>query len=282
MRTPRQRTDYPYRAILALLVISVFALSVLTSCLGKGGRTNESMQADASSSQVQGETNDVTDLVPVPVDTEQQAEAEAEPESYDQERLGIDVSELQGEIDWEAVAADGVSFAFLRIGGRGTTEGGLYHDELFRHNLRAAHAAGIECGAYFFSQAMTVEEAREEAQFVLQLLDGCTLEYPVAFDYETLEDTRIADVDIETATSCARTFCDAMTSAGYKAMIYGNDYDLMHLDLSKLSDLSIWLAHYSDDPTSDLPYSILQYTAKGSIDGIDTIVDLNTDLGTWR
>ena len=87
-------------------------------------------------------------------------------------RTGVDVSSHQGFIDWEAVAADNIQFAMLRIGYRGSTEGGIRADELFETNLKGAQSAGLDVGVYFFSQAINVEEAREEAAFVLSAAKG--------------------------------------------------------------------------------------------------------------
>ena len=96
---------------------------------------------------------------------------------------GIDVSVFQDNIDWNAVAADGIDYVMLRIGGRGYGEGALYEDTNFPQNFNGAKNAGLKVGVYFFSQAITVEEATEEASFVLQLLNGAQLDFPVAFDW---------------------------------------------------------------------------------------------------
>ena len=103
-------------------------------------------------------------------------------------QLGVDVSDHQGSIDWSAVASDGVDFAFVRVGNRGYTEGALYADTRYAENIDNATSAGLDVGAYFFSQAVSVEEAREEAEFVLRLLAGRYLALPVAYDHEPVAD----------------------------------------------------------------------------------------------
>lgn len=103
-------------------------------------------------------------------------------------QLGVDVSDHQGAIDWSAVASDGVDFAFVRVGNRGYTEGALYADTRYAENIDNATSAGLDVGAYFFSQAVSVEEAREEAEFVLRLLAGRYLALPVAYDHEPVAD----------------------------------------------------------------------------------------------
>ena len=99
-------------------------------------------------------------------------------------RLGVDVSEYQGDVDWEQVKAAGMDFAMLRIGYRGMTEGRLNPDESFERNFTGATDAGLFVGAYFFSQAVTEEEAVEEANYVISLLGGRKLAYPIVFDWE--------------------------------------------------------------------------------------------------
>lgn len=196
-------------------------------------------------------------------------------------RRGIDVSELQGEIDWKAVAADGIEFAFVRVGYRGSSEGGLFEDERYKSNLAGAQAAGIDCGAYFYSQAIDVNEAKAEAEFVAKALAGRKLEYPVAFDYEVLTSghtTRAAGVDPETAVAIAKTFCAEIEKAGYDTLIYGNIHDLEHFQHDQLKGIPIWYAEYSESPSHNVDYAFWQYSCTGLVSGIATEVDLNIDV----
>lgn len=192
--------------------------------------------------------------------------------------LGIDVSYLQGNIDWAAVAADGIDFAFIRIGYRGNTEGGLYVDDYFAENLSGAKAAGIKVGAYFFSSAISLAEATEEAQFCLEQLDGASLDLPLAFDHEpTANGTGRADnVAKEEMDAIVQGFNAQISNAGYKTMIYGNAGDLNRYDDSILAKNAIWFAEYdASHPSSYLNYSVWQYTNDGAVAGISTNVDMN-------
>ena len=191
---------------------------------------------------------------------------------------GVDVSAYQADIDWQAVAADGIDFAMIRVGWRGNTDGYLHEDICFEQNWAGTQEAGLPCGVYFFSQATSVDEAREEAVFALELLAGRELAYPVVFDYEPLDGHRLAGIDSATATSCARVFCDVIADGGYEPMIYGNRYDLQYLDASQLSDVRIWFAEYAATPSLEEPFALWQYTNSGSVAGIETPVDLNLDL----
>ena len=193
-------------------------------------------------------------------------------------QLGVDVSDHQGAIDWSAVASDGVDFAFVRVGNRGYTEGALYADTRYAENIDNATSAGLDVGAYFFSQAVSVEEAREEAEFVLRLLAGRYLALPVAYDHEPVADGagRANNMDRETLTACARAFCERLEQGGYGTMIYGNSGDMARYDRADLGGRPVWFAEYdAAEPHAQFDFAIWQYTNGGSVAGIGTAVDLN-------
>ena len=193
-------------------------------------------------------------------------------------RFGVDVSEHQGHIDWQAAADDGVEFALIRLGNRGATEGHLYLDAYFEANLEGAEQAGILTGVYFFSQAINEEEAREEAQFVLTHLDGRTLNYPVAFDHERVvpDGGRVNSLNGEQVSRCAAAFFEVLQAAGYTTMLYGNSNDLNRLGAATLDSHDLWFAEYgTTHPTLEHDLVIWQYTSHGSVEGIPTYTDLN-------
>ncbi len=191
-------------------------------------------------------------------------------------QLGVDVSKYQGNIDWERVAAAGIRFAILRVGGRGYGQSGnLFADETAQKNYTAAKAAGLQVGAYFFSQAVSVEEAREEAAYVLELVKDWSLELPIAFDWEYVSDTaRTANTDAATVTACAQAFCEELLAAGRQAMVYIRP-EMQILKLEALAEYPHWVALYSD--TMDHPYrfTLWQYSKTGKVPGIAGNVDLN-------
>lgn len=194
-------------------------------------------------------------------------------------RTGIDVSSHQQQINWSSVAQDGISFAYIRLGYRGSSEGTLHVDDFFTQNLSGAKNAGIDVGVYFFSQAITRDEAREEARLVLKQLDGASLDYPIAFDMEPSPEGggRADALTREEATAIANAFCDEIQKNGYRAIIYGNSYDLSKYDLSALTG-RIWLAQYDGKPDGSISFVMWQYTPKGTVAGISGSVDLNLDL----
>ena len=191
---------------------------------------------------------------------------------------GIDLSVFQGDVDWDKAAADGVEFALIRLGYRGYGKGALQPDELFTSHLDGAHAAGIDTGAYFFSQALTAEEGREEAQYVLEQLDGRRIEMPIYFDWEPIavEDSRTNGYDYAHLTDSAVAFCQTIEAAGYRAGVYINrQQGYYHYDLRRLADYSLWVADYNSYPDFYYRFDMWQYTASGQLDGIDIQVDMN-------
>ena len=191
--------------------------------------------------------------------------------------LGIDVSHHQQQIDWEAVADSGITFAMIRLGYRGYTDGILYPDDYVAENLAGAKAAGLKIGAYFFSQAVNVQEAKAEAAYALELLGDVKLDLPLAYDWEYMNETaRTATVSKETLTECTLAFCKAVEDAGLEPMIYFNRTQAMTmLELDRLTDYGWWFAQYQT--VMDFPYEVKmwQYTQTGSVPGITGDVDIN-------
>lgn len=192
--------------------------------------------------------------------------------------FGIDVSYHQENIDWKAVADSGVEFAMIRAGYRGYETGNISLDTDLHKNIRGATENGIDVGIYFFSQAVDVDEAIEEAEFLLGELEGYDIKYPVVFDWEIIgvEPARTDDVSARTATNCAVAFCEIIREAGYKPMVYASRrMAYFKFDLSRLKDYDFWLAEYSDEPTMYYDFDMWQYSCEGEIEGIEGEVDMN-------
>ena len=202
--------------------------------------------------------------------------------------VGIDVSYHQYEIDWAAVAAAGIDFAIIRVGYRGYSEGVIYQDPYFEANITGALANGIEVGVYFFSQAVTVEEAVEEAQQTVEWLRGYDITYPVVFDWEriTYSSSRTAETSAVTVTDCALAFFDVIESAGYTGMAYGSPNSVNEdIYIDRLTEYPFWLAHYTSGYEATYypyHYDIWQYTSDGTVPGIDGRVDLNVCISDLR
>lgn len=221
-----------------------------------------------------------------PEEKESEAELEGEgtktPESISlpQGTLGIDVSKYNKDIDWQRVRASGIEFAIIRAGYRGSTSGVLVEDPYFRQNLAGAKAAGVNIGVYFFTQAITADEAREEAEAVASLVNASDLSLPVFLDVESSGNSnggRADGLDPVTRTEIVRVFCESAENLGYRAGVYANKSWMTNkLDMSVLAPYTKWLAQYrAAGPTYAGEYNIWQYTSSGAVDGITGRVDMN-------
>ena len=199
--------------------------------------------------------------------------------------MGVDLSEYQGEIDFSAVRESGVDFVILRIGGRFYGDKGtMYKDEAFLDYYQQAKTAGLKVGAYFFSQAASTEDAVEEAQYTLDLLGGLALDYPIAFDWEIIDDdvARTDNVSGEELTRIAAAFCDTVEAAGYRSIVYAStSLILQSYDFETMKNYDFWLADYRELPDKEQMYyhfTMWQYSTGGTVPGIEGTVDMNLYL----
>ena len=195
---------------------------------------------------------------------------------------GIDVSRYNGNINWSQVKASGIEYAMIRVGFRGYgSTGSLNEDSMFRQNIEGALNAGLKVGVYFFSQAITRTEAREEANYVLSRISGYDISLPVVIDFEYASGNigRLYEADLsrDYATQICKAFCRTVEAEGYTGMVYANksmlETNLYADDIS--SDYKVWLAHYTTRTGYAGEYYAWQYTSSGRIDGISGNVDCN-------
>lgn len=197
---------------------------------------------------------------------------------------GIDVSKHQGEIDWAKVAADGIEFAFIRVGNRGYGTGAIVEDAQFEANIKGAISNGIQVGVYFFSQAINEEEAREEAAFVLEKIAPYKVQCPVVIDVEKVSDSeaRMNQISLEQRTANTLVFLETVEAAGYEVMLYHNmEMGTLMLDMEKFEDYSKWFAYYNKEIYYPYAFDVWQYSDKGKVDGIAGDVDLNISFKLW-
>lgn len=200
-----------------------------------------------------------------------------EDDTYTSE-IGIDVSSHQKSIDWAAVKNSGVKFAMIQVGYRGYETGALMDDAYFEENIQGAIENGIDVGVYFFSQAVSAEEARAEADFVLERVKKYKLQLPIVFDLEEVSNAtdRVENTTSEERTQAAVTFMNHIKNAGYQAMVYSSSQLFETVfDINYLHDYDFWVADYSSVPNFSYHFSIWQYTDAGTVDGISTNVDMN-------
>ncbi len=193
--------------------------------------------------------------------------------------FGVDVSVYQGDIDWVKLKEEGVYFAFIRAGYRGYETGLLNTDDNFHQNMQGALDAGIKVGVYFFSQALNAQEAYEEAVYVLDLIAGYDVTFPVVFDWETIASAtaRTNGMDTENLCQAANVFCSTVESAGYIPMVYSNQsVSLLYYELGRINAYDFWYAEYKDVPTFYYDFDIWQYGATGTLEGVPNAqIDVN-------
>lgn len=215
------------------------------------------------------------------------AAAKAEGET-DEVTLGIDVSKYQGSIDWEQVAQSGVEFAMIRVGYRTKVTGIIYEDPGARYNLQEATKNGLLVGAYFFSSAVTEEEAREEAAWVADFISRYQITYPVAYNCEDFQspDSRQYGLGSGERTTIACAFLDTISAAGYTPMFYASRNEMegnAQWNMDTLgSRYRVWVSQYPEQPYPETPastysgsHAMWQYTSQGKVAGIRGSVDVN-------
>lgn len=192
--------------------------------------------------------------------------------------FGIDVSKYNGDINWEQVKNEGVGFAIIRCGYRGSKTGAIVEDPYFKKNMEGAKSVGMPIGVYFFTQAVDEREAVEEASAVMSLIKDYKLTFPVFVDSESAGGKGRADeLDVTQRSKVLQAFCETIRSGGYKAGIYASkNWFNKRLDVSKLSaDNVTWLAEYADKTSYGGTYQLWQYSSAGRIPGIEGRVDMD-------
>ncbi len=194
-------------------------------------------------------------------------------------KKGIDVSKFQGDIDWNKVKNDGVEYAFIRLGYRGYESGKIVTDEKYEDNIAGCNDVGLDCGVYFFTEALNEREGREEADYVLENLEGYHIELPIVLDVEQSAGgsrSRTRNLTQEDRTKAVIAFCERIKEAGYTPMIYGNLKSmLIMLDFPQLEEYEKWFAYYHYPLRFPYKHRIWQYSASGEVDGIKGDSDMN-------
>ena len=188
---------------------------------------------------------------------------------------GIDVSEHQGRIDWDAVKASGIDFAILRVGFGAPSFGGRV-DYQFNRNISECERLAIPYGVYVYSYAFDNQQAADEASMVIDCLSGHNPRLPVYYDLE--DKTIIADGRQSGIASRAQTFCNKISSAGYKPGIYANlnwFNNILTDPVFKSGSWDHWIAQYNSQCHYTASYSFWQYTSRGKVSGISGNVDMN-------
>lgn len=187
--------------------------------------------------------------------------------------IGIDVSNHQGDIDWEMVKNSGVEFVFIRIGYGHNREAKIMEDEKFRQNLEGTRNAGLKVGLYFYSYATEIWEAEEQANWIVKTLNGEKIDLPIVFDYETWKSFPTYNINIVDLNKVAKRFLDILHDNGYEGMNYSSKYYLN--TIWNISEYPTWLAHYVSKTNYDKDFKVWQFSNTGEVPGINGFVDLD-------
>lgn len=191
---------------------------------------------------------------------------------------GVDISSKQDVIDFKKLKKAGCDFVMIKVGGRGYSSGEIVLDEKFKDYMKSAKNAGLDIGVYFFSQAITKDEIKEEAETLLEAIKDYTVKYPVVFQMQEVEGdmSRIESLDIDSRTELTKLFLNIIEDAGYKPMLYGNkEWLVTRVDLEKLDKYDVWLSQEADTPDYPYEFDMWQYDKSGTISGISEETGLN-------
>ena len=283
------------------MMIVIISLTIGGCARNEQEETTGSLGETIVAGVLDKETNDISDGDPMSQDTMLPSESsgaevefgedisgEAELDEMVVLSHGIDVSKWQGKIDWQQVKDAGVDFAMIRVGFRTTDTGEIKEDPYAAYNLQQASKAGVRLGVYFFSTAVTVDEAREEARWVADFVAGYPITYPVVYNCEgfLMPGSRMYETDMNQRTEQALAFLEEIERAGYEGMFYASKTDLtdgVSWDTARIqAEYPVWVAQYPTEPypktersTYYGEHAMWQYTSLGTVPGINAHVDVN-------
>lgn len=202
-------------------------------------------------------------------------------------KVGIDISYHQESVDWEKLKTSPVEFVMLRVGYRGYTEGGLLEDEKFHEYAKMCNENDIPLGVYFFTQAISEEEAVEEAEFVINKIKEYKISYPVCIDTEEVADTQARTnregIGRDERTKFCIAFCEKIKAAGYYPMIYASENWIRRdLNYEELQEYDFWAPFYRSENDFIYDFTMWQYSDKGNVPGIEGDVDLNVCMVNYE
>lgn len=190
----------------------------------------------------------------------------------DNTMIGIDVSSWQSDIDFKKVKDPGVEFVIIRIG-FGHKKGEIIYDNRFSEYLKSAKENGLRVGLYFYSYAKNVKESSEQAKWIIEALNGESLDLPIAFDWEIFGGFNNYNLSLTDLNLIGEAFIKKINSAGYEGMLYSSKYYLENM--WNLNEYKTWLAHYIDKTNYKGEYYIWQLSNTGKVNGIKGDVDLD-------
>lgn len=188
-------------------------------------------------------------------------------------KIGLDISSWQGDVDFEKIKNAGVDFVMIRVGYTNGIDGEYILDTKFIQNIEAANKYDIDAGVYFYSYANSIESAKKDAKWVLKQIKDYNIKLPIAFDWEEWNNFNDYNLSFFGLTNMAEVFLDTIEKSGYNGMLYSSKSYLENIWLP--TDHDIWLAHYTDNTDYNGEYKMWQLCNNGKIDGINGDVDID-------
>lgn len=189
-------------------------------------------------------------------------------------KIGIDVSQWQGDINWNKVKNAGAEFAMIRMGYQKGYDGENVIDPYFIKNITGAKEAGVKVGIYYYSYAKTAEEAKSQAEWVASNLKNYKIDLPVSFDWESWSSFVTCNMSFHDINKVAHTYCKTLKEHGYQTSLYSSKNYLEKIWYPEEFD-NIWLAHYTSKTNYEGNYHMWQFCNTGKIDGINGDVDID-------
>lgn len=191
----------------------------------------------------------------------------------DDNKIGIDVSRWQKNIDFKKVKESGCEFVFIRIGVQKEINGIVTIDPKFKENYKKAKEASLDVGVYLYSMASSKKEASKQASWVIKTLNNEKLELPIVFDWENFSSFNSYNLNFNDINSIALSYLDTLKKNGYDGMLYSSKNYLENI--WNIDNYSVWLAHYTNNTNYSGKYKVWQLTNNAKIDGIDNLVDVD-------
>ena len=188
-------------------------------------------------------------------------------------KIGIDISEWQGDVDFDKLKKSGVEFIMIRVGYSKGKDGEYVLDEKFKQNIKGANKANIPVGVYFYSYADSSKKAQKDASWVLKQIKGYDIDLPIAFDWEEWSSFNKYHLSFFGLTNMAEDFFKVVEKSGYKGMLYSSKTYLENIWFD--TDYDIWLAHYTSQTNYSKDYKMWQLCSDGKVDGIYGNVDID-------
>ncbi len=188
-------------------------------------------------------------------------------------KIGIDISEWQGDVDFDKLKESGVEFIMIRVGYSKGKDGEYVLDEKFKQNIKGANKANIPVGVYFYSYADSSKKAQKDARWVLKQIKGYDIDLPIAFDWEEWSSFNKYHLSFFGLTNMAEDFFKVVEKSGYKGMLYSSKTYLENIWFD--TDYDIWLAHYTSQTNYSKDYKMWQLCSDGKVDGIYGNVDID-------